>query len=330
MPLRVFAKAIDATDRWPSLPRDLSIAAAAIVLSTGLRLLLETVVTGAAPFALAFPAVIIATLLAGTRSGLLTTAGCQLLIWYFVMTPQRSFAVLTPGQYASLVLTTLSMLLIVFVTAGYRGTLRNRNADAGRRAEVLTIALNEIDHRTKNNFQLAASLLTIQASRAGDANTAEELRSAASRIHTIAATYKNLSHRSATISDVLLDKHLEDICMQLREGLLPPTVMLNYEADPVIISTESAVSVGLIVNEWITNAAKHACANGVGQIDVRLSMTDGTISVEVRDTGEKAIPSEGGRGMGLVELLADSLGATLEIDFQGGNVCTLRLAAKTD
>ena len=117
--------------------------------------------------------------------------------------------------------------------------------------------------------------------------------------------------------------------MQLRDGLLPPTVTLTYQADPVIISTESAVSVGLIVNEWITNAAKHACADGVGQIDVRLGVTSGTISVEVRDTGKKAIPSEGGRGMGLVEMLAASLGATIDSNFQGGNVCTLRFAAKT-
>jgi two-component sensor histidine kinase len=323
MPHRVFAKAIDATDRWPALPRDLFTSAMTIASATGLRLLLEKVVTGAAPFALAFPAVIIATLLAGTRAGLMTTVGCQLLIWYFIMTPQNSFAVLTAGQFASLILTTVSMLLIVFVTSGYRGTLRNRNAEARRRADVLSIALNEIDHRTKNNFQLAASLLTIQASRVNDKNTASELRGAASRIHTIAATYKNLSLRSATISDVLLDKHLEDICQQLREGLLPSTVDLKYEADPVTISAESAVSVGLIVTEWITNAAKHACPDGIGRIDVRLRSDAGMINVEVRDTGATAIPTKSGRGMGLVELLADSLGATVHSIFQDGNVCVL-------
>lgn len=308
-------------------PRDLIVAFGGIVLAVGLRSALELFVTDAVPFALTFPAIIAAALLAGWRAGILTMVGCQLLVWYFVMPPYRSFEIVSAGQATSLVLTTFAQLLSIWAVSAYRSSTHQLADEAAKRMELMTIALQEIDHRTKNNFQIAASLLMAQAAGAGDKKIGTQLHAAAARLQSIAATYKNLSVSSVGLSEVALDKHLEDICAGLRKAMLPETIELRYSADSVTIPADDAVAIGLIVNEWITNAAKHAYDDQTGTIDVSLKNGADAIRVEVSDRGNgKSGGKASGLGTSLIEMLAEPLDGEIAINRANGTRCTLTLA----
>lgn len=314
---------------WRRLLRDIVVALAAIGLVICVRLVIDRFVTGIVPFTLTFPVIIGAGLLAGARAGVLTIAGCQLLVWYFVIPPQRSFAIASTGQVVSLLLSSLAQLLTIWAVHAYRRAALRLREESQHRVEILSIALREIDHRTKNNFHVAASLLTSQAATAEDPHVADELRLAASRLMSIASTYKNLALSSATLSSVLLHDHLREICDQLREGMLPPTVTLAFRSDPVTVTAEVAVAIGLIVNEWITNAAKHAFPDAIGTIAVSVSNHADGIEVVVADDGAgHKLPDVKGRGTKLTTLLARSIGATSEIARREGTRCTLRLPEK--
>jgi two-component sensor histidine kinase len=144
----------------------------------------------------------------------------------------------------------------------------------------------------------------------------------------IASTYKNLALHSATLSSVLLHEHLREICDQLREGMLPSTIELAFSSDTILTSAEIAVTIGLIVNEWITNAAKHAFPDNIGRITVSVTEVGGTISITVTDDGAGMIrPDVKGRGANLTVMLARSIYADAEIVQQDGTCCTLTLAA---
>jgi two-component sensor histidine kinase len=328
MPIDGFREFRRITGAWPPLARDVVVALAAMGLSICARSVIDLFVTGAVPFALTFPAIIAAGLLAGARAGILATIGCQLLVWYFVLPPQHSFLMRTPGDAVSLVLTTIAQLVAVWAISAYRTSSIKLRAESQHRVEILSLALKEIDHRTKNNFQVAASLLMSQAGTTENGGAAEELRLAASRLMSIASTYKNLALHSATLSSVLLHEHLREICNQLREGMLPSTIELAFSSDTILTSAEIAVTIGLIVNEWITNAAKHAFPDNIGRITVSVTEVGGTISITVTDDGAGMIrPDVKGRGANLTVMLARSIYADAEIVQQDGTCCTLTLAA---
>ncbi|MDB5686180.1 MAG: Two-component sensor histidine kinase, contains HisKA and HATPase domain [Rhizorhabdus sp.] len=313
---------------WRRLLRDIVVAFAALGLVICARLVIEHYVSDIVPFTLTFPVIIAAGLLAGARAGILTIAGCQMLVWYFVIPPSRSFAIESSGQVVSLLLSTSAQCITVWAVTAYRRAALRLREENQHRVEILSIALKEIDHRTKNNFHVAASLLTSQAATADDPRVADELRLAASRLMSIASTYKNLALSSATLSSVLLHDHLREICDQLRDGMLPPTVTLTFTSDPVTVTAEVAVSAGLIVNEWITNAAKHAFPDAIGTISVSVTrLTDGVEIVVADDGTGVQRPDVKGRGANLTTLLARSIRARSEIAQRDGTCCTLRLAA---
>ncbi len=312
----------DLLERWPPLVRDILVALAAMMLAVGCRLIIDHFVAGAVPFALTFPAVIAAGLLAGGRAGLLAIAGCQMLVWYFILPPARSFAIPNAGYATSLVMTTLAQGVAVWAVAAYRGSVRKARGEVQRRIELMDIALREIDHRTKNNFQIAASLLVAQAGSSDNPDVAQHLRLAAARLTSIASTYRNLAVSSATLSDVLLHDHLKEICDHIRDGMLPATIDLTFVAEPVTVAADKAVTIGLIVNEWITNAVKHAFPDAIGEIAVSLEKASAGMRIVVADNGGGG-SGAAGSGSKLIELLVRSLGATVSIDQNDGTRCVL-------
>ncbi len=289
------------------------------------RTLIDMVAPGTLPFVLTFPAVIFASLIAGARSGALAVVVCQLLVWYFVFPPRGSFA-LTSAQALSLAFSSLSLGLTVWIVARYRTSQATLRREAKERVDLLSLALREVDHRTKNNFQIAASLLHSQAAAQADPVLAQELRSAASRLTSIAGVYTDLALSSPGLSTVVLHEYLRDLCTRFRETMLPATVALTFEGDAVEVPAQAATTIGLIVNECLTNAAKHAFPRGHGTIAVAVRRDGGAILIEVRDDGVGAgAGGTSGTGSTLIATLARSIRATFAAQEDEGRICTLRV-----
>ncbi|WP_299426961.1 sensor histidine kinase [Sphingomonas bacterium] len=171
----------------------------------------------------------------------------------------------------------------------------------------------------KNKFAIVASMLDIQRRRAGDTPAGEALGAAMMRVDSIARAHRHL-YRDGERSEVNVQDYLADLCATLSDALLlRGGVTLHCEADPAPIQRDHAVSIGLVVNELVTNAAKHAFAGREsGTIDVswkrraeggwRLTVADDGVGMP---PGPKPARRDGGLGQRLIEAFAHQAGGSL-------------------
>jgi two-component sensor histidine kinase len=179
----------------------------------------------------------------------------------------------------------------------------------------------EIHHRVKNNLQMVASLLSLQAGRVRSDEAREALNSARRRVLSLSVLHKHLFERDDA-ENVEVGKFLEDLCVQLRGshvGSFDARIRIACECDPLILPTRDAIALGLIVTEAVTNATKYAFpGKRSGKIDVRLAVQDDRVSLSIKDdgigaTGDGDPALSGGLGRSLMEGLAGQLSGRLSV-----------------
>jgi predicted ATPase/two-component sensor histidine kinase len=175
--------------------------------------------------------------------------------------------------------------------------------------------LREVHHRVKNNLQLISSLLSLQAGRVRDPAVAELFAESRDRVRSMALVHENL-YRIGNFARVPMKSHLESICAQLFRAYAPTTeqISLHLEVDEVQLDLDRAVACGLIVNELVSNALKHAFPNGRrGGLWISLqSLEADDCLLRVRDDGVGMAKSVNPKtaetlGLQLVNDLADQL-----------------------
>jgi len=177
---------------------------------------------------------------------------------------------------------------------------------AARRAvSQAQLMAREIDHRVMNSLQFISGLLAMQSRVPEVANAAEQLRMAANRVAAVARVHRNFYSSEAT-EMVSCIAFLRRLCADLADILGQPIDVRGDEGD---VPTTLIQPIGLIVNEFVTNAAKH----GAGRIEVAYKITDGQRELRVRDEGA-GLPAgfdpDGMKGLGMkvVTALARQLG----------------------
>jgi two-component sensor histidine kinase len=196
------------------------------------------------------------------------------------------------------------------------------------------VLVKEINHRVKNSLQLVAAMLSLQAG--DDPRIERRLQEASSRIMAIGRAHERL-YRSPQVDKIELAGYLSDICQDLQEST--PNCSIAFDApEPLLLNTDRAVSVALVVTELVANAAKHAYPNGThGSIWVRLGHVDGgAVRISVSDEGAGLPPDfETGRkvglGMRLVRALAKSAKGELRIERRApGTEFVLKIPLSSD
>ena len=182
--------------------------------------------------------------------------------------------------------------------------------ESGRQKDLL---LREVDHRVKNSLQIVSSLLHMQAKSAGAG--ASQFHNAAARVSAIAAVHQQL-HRHDDVGTVVLDRYLIDLCQGIAAASSTPDMRwrLAVDADPLIIPTDVAVPLALIVNELVTNAIQHSGTGGGGgkvRISLKSHTDDFSISVADRGDGPAADQTHAGLGSRLIEALAAQVNAAV-------------------
>ena len=194
------------------------------------------------------------------------------------------------------------------------------------------ILLGEIHHRVKNNLQVVNSLLDLQIDRIVDPVVLDMLRESQNRIKSMALIHQTL-YESRDFVQVDFSNFLDSMAPTLvtSYGIDPDRIALSIDAVEVQLPINAAIPCGLVVNELISNALKHAFPNnGSGEIRIRLardSESHATLSVSDNGTGIPADFDLAGTetlGLQLVNLLTDQLGGTLEIHRANPTVFTLR------
>ena len=177
---------------------------------------------------------------------------------------------------------------------------------ARRAVAQAQLMAKEIDHRVTNSLQFISSMLSMQ-SRGLDENTASHLQMAANRVGSVAQVHRNFyTHEADEVSCIAF---LRRLCADL-SGILGRQI--EVAGDEGKVPTTRIQPIGLMLNELITNAAKH----GAGRIDVEYTIEGGRHELSVCDEGE-GLPRDfdskntDGLGMKVVHALAGQLGGTV-------------------
>jgi len=188
--------------------------------------------------------------------------------------------------------------------------------------EEKNILLSEIHHRVKNNLQIVHSLLDLQSTRIDDPAVLDMLRDSQNRIRSMALIHQTL-YLSNDFAKVNINNVLESLIPALMESynIDHSRVHHSFNAVDVLLSINLAIPCGLIINELISNALKHAFPSPTsGTITVELTkQADEKILLSVSDSGvgissELDLHKTNTLGLQLVRLLAEQIGATLTIE----------------
>jgi two-component sensor histidine kinase len=183
--------------------------------------------------------------------------------------------------------------------------------------------IKEMNHRVKNSLALVVSMLRLQVRENSNPEFAQHLEDATLRIGAIARVHEQL-YQSSDIERFDVGRYIEAICKDLGASFSQCEILVQAQPG-IVISADRAISSALIVNELVSNAAKHAyLGDGAGRIWVAVTTTsDGSqFSISVRDEGSglpEGFEIDKGKGLGarMIRALADQLNATLAI--VGGN-----------
>ncbi|HZH53963.1 MAG TPA: histidine kinase dimerization/phosphoacceptor domain -containing protein [Microvirga sp.] len=261
------------------------------------------------PFLVFFPAVFLSSILFDRGSGFLATSLTTILAVYFFIEPRYSL-VPPVAQVPALVLYVLISCGIAVLSEALRRALE-RAQKAEREKDLL---FQELSHRTKNNLQIIASVLALQARSLEDPEVRKIFDSAVTRVRVIANAHSQLQSNGDR-SRVNMRTYLEDLCRDLGDSLrgVRP-VAVRVEADPIELGTEKAVPVGLIVNELVTNAFKYAFRDGQeGAVTVSFRRSAaGEVRLVVEDNGVGCpVSVREGLGSRLVRLLIQQIGGSI-------------------
>lgn len=188
------------------------------------------------------------------------------------------------------------------------------------------ILLKEIHHRVKNNLQIISSLLNLQANSIDDPFTLGQFQDSQNRIRSMALIHERL-YRSDDLARVDYGTYLRDLTNSLMQTYrkYAQAVTLKVETDPILLDVDTAIPCGLIVNELVSNALKHAFPDGrAGEIGIEMRRCgEGRYRLVVRDDGV-GIPAEldyrhsVSLGLQLVNSLTRQIDGTLELSQEGG------------
>lgn len=243
-------------------------------------------------------------------------------------TEQFVGAVLYQGQPA---------LQIAVVDITERKKAQNALADSLQQKDVL---LREIHHRVKNNLAVAASMLQLQVLESADPELEAILTRSQERLFAMGRVHEHL-YRTRDLRSVDMRSYLGSLIAHLQSSLGRRDINLMIDIDPLKLDLDIASPCGLIVNELVTNAFKHAfpkiATDGAAaqyEIQVKLRQEGDTLTLTVSDNGVGLDPdvlSKPSLGIQLVQLLVSNLHGTFRTsaspDYGTGTTFSIRFEA---
>lgn len=194
------------------------------------------------------------------------------------------------------------------------------------------LLLQEVHHRVKNNLSLLNSLLELQGAVLENDQLRAILRDTQHRILSVARVHEAL-YGASDVTHIDLAGYVERLGSELREALAGHGIEVKYELDRYCLSQEGAIYYGLLVNELISNAFKHAfpaSLDRTGSVTVRLTVNDDCIDLSVEDNGiglppEFSPEQSGSLGVHVIAMLVEQMDGTVTYESRPGQGTVVRV-----
>ncbi len=207
--------------------------------------------------------------------------------------------------------------------------------DLRRSLSEKELLLREVHHRVKNNLQVISSLLDLQSRTVSDPHALTKFQDSQDRIRSMVLIHEQL-YRSLNLESIHMQAYLELLVANLAQSHVdrPGRINVCVSVDDICLSLDQALTCGLIVNELVTNAFKHAFpADASGEIRVVCQRThEGAIELKVSDNGRGFVGTPArdigtALGFSLVEALVKQLRGSLKIDGSRGAAFRVEFSA---
>ncbi len=229
----------------------------------------------------------------------------------------------------------IAALLGLFAFSFYKNGAARKKAN-----ELLTLKnaenellLKEIHHRVKNNLEVVSSLLALQSAQVDDPNVKDAMQEGQNRVQSIGIVHQKL-YQGENLAAV----EMKDYFVNLSDSILDSfgaddRVTIECAMNQLELDIDTAVPLGLIVNELLTNALKYAFPDGrKGNIEIKLEKKDeSTLRLRIADNGVgKSGNVVHGTGFGgqLVSLLTRQLNGELKEEVKGGTIVHFEFKVK--
>lgn len=202
---------------------------------------------------------------------------------------------------------------------------------------IKSAVIQEIHHRVKNNLQTIASLLRLQSRRTKTPEVKAALRESVNRILSISVVHEFLSQQDAEVIDVMeVAKNILDLVMQ---NMLEPGFKLHtvFNGETVILPSEQASNLALVINELIQNSIEHAFpGRREGTIGVDVAADEKRYCIKIYDDGiglpeDFSLQKSNSLGLQIVRTLVESdLGGSFELCGQNGAMACITISRSSE
>lgn len=177
--------------------------------------------------------------------------------------------------------------------------------------------LKEVHHRVKNNLQIILSLLNSQSAFLKDTAAINAISNSRQRVAALSMIHQRLYNDSEHLSRVQMEGYIIALIESLKDSFsIKNQIRFSFGIGAIELEATQAVPLGLILNEAITNAIRHAFPSGNGQISIRMSTADNILLLEIQDDGigipaEPALTGKERLGLKLIKGLTNELNGSL-------------------
>lgn len=238
-----------------------------------------------------------------------------------IETQQQQLSQQRRTQWLSIGVAGLLAILLIVSYRSYRARTRANKLLAIKNSEN-ELLLKEIHHRVKNNLEIVSGLLALQSAQIDDIGTKEAMREGQNRVQSIGIVHQKL-YQGEKLGAI----EMKDYFINLSESILDSfgadkKVQVEFAMDKLNIDIDTAVPLGLIVNELITNTLKYAFPDGRnGKMQIKLEKRkDGILQLQVSDNGvgKSGVTKGTGFGSQLIALLTLQLRGSMSEEINNG------------
>jgi len=190
------------------------------------------------------------------------------------------------------------------------------------------ILIQEQNHRVKNNLQIISSLLSLQSNQLEESKAKQAVDESQLRIEAMAVLHRQL-YDTQELDKIDMDVFINSLSDIIFESYGIEDIALDYQINVKPLQADKAVFLGLMINEFISNACKHAFANHPAPaFHISLSETKNQIVMQIKDNGLRPINTKKKEsfGMKLINMMVDQLDGKLSYEYNRGSVFTLKIA----